>query len=441
VSVTIVPSRPLAAPVVFVMPRAVPMGYDEQRYDSFVAGLAAGDPTAQALETTREDGPRWTVGRSGQQVARLSYTVDVVAMEQAVTSASDASRVRDGYVGLLGYSIFGYLENHETGSAAVTIDGPPDWPVLTTLDPRVPPVTGRAVANAGDFYALADSQVVMGPRAEFRRVPATVPLVVAVYAEGPVDVDRLGSLAAAAMDRVARYFGATPFRHYTIHQELLRPVSPRHQYGFSMEHLDSSTYYLAMDQGITASSGAADADRVLYNFAHHIAHAWIPKRSYGEGYYPFTWELAPVLDTIWFAEGFGQYAAIVAVAEGEPDPEAYRRSLLDRRFRSVLAAAPRFIRRMGLVELSRVASTRYSNDFRTGRNVFARGGLMAAEMDDRIRSATGGRKSLKDALRALVDWSARERRAFAIDDLPRIFETATGVATGDILARWLEPLE
>ncbi len=79
-----------------------------------------------------------------------------------------------------------------------------------------------------------------------------------------------------------------------------------------MEHLDSATFYLAKDAGLTASSSESDRARVLYNFAHHFAHAWIPKRSYGKGYYPFTWELAPVLDTIWFSEGFAQYAAIEA---------------------------------------------------------------------------------------------------------------------------------
>ena len=93
-----------------------------------------------------------------------------------------------------------------------------------------------------------------------------------------------------------------------------------------------------------------------------------------------------------------------------------------------------------MVELSRIASTRYSEDFRTGRNVFSRGGLMAAEMDDRIRAATNGQRSLKDALRALVAWSGREARPFAIDELPAIVESATGVATRDILAKWLKPL-
>ncbi|MFN8061197.1 MAG: hypothetical protein U0Q12_18700 [Vicinamibacterales bacterium] len=430
------------APLVFVVPRSVPMGYGEQPYDEFVADLtASGDGDGRrAIAVERQDGPRWSIGRTGDRVSGLAYTVDVRGMEQSIVAASDASRVRNGYVGLLGYSILGYVEGRDALPARLSVSGPAAWPVLTTLNPHVPVDVGRTEGVAANFYALADSQIVMGPRVDIRRVPATVPLYVATYAEGPIDLERIGSLIATAMDRVVRYYGTTPFEHYTVHQELLEPVSPRHRYGFSMEHLDSSTYYLARNEGLTASSDEATARRVLYNFAHHMSHAWVPKRAYGEGYYPFMWELAPVLDTIWFAEGFGQYAAIVAVGDGEPDPEAYRHGLLERRFRSTLAEAPLFIRRLGLVELSRIASTRYSEDFRTGRNVFSRGGLMAAEMDDRIRAATNGQRSLKDALRALVAWSGREARPFAIDELPAIVESATGVATGDILAKWLKPL-
>jgi predicted metalloprotease with PDZ domain len=148
-----------------------------------------------------------------------------------------------------------------------------------------------------------------------------------------------------------------------------------------------------------------------------------------------------VLDTIWFSEGFPQYAAIEAVADSLPDVESrrYREEMLDQRFRRNLDQAPLFIRKMSLVELSRVASTRYSEDFRTGRNVFSRGGMMAAEMDELIREKSGGAKRLRDALRHLVSWSLRHRRPFEIEELPGIFEEATGVDTGAVLESWLRP--
>lgn len=387
-------------PRIFVMPRAIPMGYGEQYFDRYVEDLAG----------EREEGPRWKV-----QGRRVAYHVDVRRMEQEILSASDTSKVRDGYAGFLGYSVFGYFEGLEDRPIRLTVDAPPGWPVLTTLAP------GGGEARAAGFYELADSQIAMGPKLQVLRIPARSPVWLALYAEQPIDAQRLARLAGQAMDRVADYFGSTPFPHYTIHFEVLQPLSPRHRYGFSMEHLASGTFYLSPPD-------VADDRRARYNFAHHFAHSWIPKRCYGPGYFPFSWELAPVLDSIWFAEGFGQYAAIAALAESEPDRQVY----LDARFRRPLAAMPAFLRDMPLVELSRIGSTRYSEDFRVGRALFARGGLLAAAIDDRIRERTRGARSLRDALRALIAWSARERRAWRIEDLPAQFRRSTGVETADL---------
>ena len=147
-----------------------------------------------------------------------------------------------------------------------------------------------------------------------------------------------------------------------------------------------------------------------------------------------------MLDSIWFAEGFGQYAAIMAIAAAMPDPAAYRKGMLTRRFQANIDSAPSFLRQLSLIELSRVASTRYSEDFRTGRLVFSRGGLLAAELDDVIQRDSKGAKSLRDAFRFLVAWTARERRAFSVEELPGIIQQATGVTVGDVFKRWLAPM-
>jgi predicted metalloprotease with PDZ domain len=429
---------PLPAARSLVMPRAIPMGYGEQRYDAFLRDVTAHDAAGTGRAATREEGPRW---RLEAGTTRVTYRVDLAALERTVKAASDQSRVRDGYLGALGYSLFAFLEGVEARPARLRVEAPAGWPVFVTLAPRFPFTPGTVETSAADYYALADAQIIMGPKAEVRRLATTpVPVYLVSYAEGPVDLDRVGRLARTAFERVSAWFGSVPFDHYTLHQELLTPISPEHEYGMSMEHLGSSTYYLAASAGLTAASTAADDARVLYNYAHHISHAWVPKRAYGQGYFPFQWELAPVLDSIWFAEGFGQYAAIQAVAAGTPDPAAFRAEMLERRFRTNTASAPDFLKRLSLVELSRVASTRYAEDFRTGRLVFSRGGLMAAAIDDHIQRQTSGAKSLRDALRYLVAWTAREQRAFTIEELPVLIQTATGVDTRAVIQEWLQPL-
>jgi len=429
---------PLPEPRSLVMPRAIPMGYGEQRYDAFVTDVRAFTADGQSTTPEREEGPRW---RLSAGATRVTYLVNLQQMERRILAASDQSRVRDGYLGALGYSVFAFVDGHENGPARLRVEGPPGWPVFSTLAPTWPVVSAPVDTRAPDYYALADSQIVMGPRATVRRLAESpAPLYLAAYAEGAVDLDRVGRLATTAFQRVTEYFGSVPFAHYTVHQELLTPITPQHEYGMSMEHLSSSTYYLAASAGLTSSSTPEDDARVLYNFAHHVAHAWVPKRAYGHGYFPFQWELAPVLDSIWFAEGFGQYAAIMALAPSAPDPSAFREGMLNRRFRANVNSAPEFLRRLPLVDLSRVASTRYAEDFRTGRLVFSRGGLMAAAIDDRIRRETNGGKSLRDALRFMVEWTARERRAFSNAELAGLIRQATGADTTAVIDEWLRPL-
>ena len=436
IEMTWAPPLPAARPL--VMPRAIPMGYGEQRYDAFLRDVTAHDAAGVARAATREEGPRW---RLEAGTTRVTYRVDLAALEHTVKAASDQSRVRDGYLGALGYSLFAFVDGFEARPVRVRVEAPSGWPVFVTLAPRFPFAPGPVDASAADYYALADAQIIMGPKAEVRRLATSpVPVYLASYAEGAVDLDRVGRLALTAFERVAAWFGSTPFDHYTLHQELLTPLSPEHEYGMSMEHLGSSTYYLAASAGLTAASTGADDARVLYNFAHHISHAWVPKRAYGQGYFPFQWELAPVLDSIWFAEGFGQYAAILAVAAGTPDPAAFRADMLERRFRTNVTSAPAFLKRLPLIELSRVASTRYAEDFRTGRLVFSRGGLMAAAIDEHIQRQTSGAKSLRDALQYLVAWTAKEQRAFTVEELPALIQTATGVDTREVIEEWLRPL-
>jgi predicted metalloprotease with PDZ domain len=94
---------------------------------------------------------------------------------------------------------------------------------------------------------------------------------------------------------------------------------------------------------------------------------------------------------------------------------------------------------MSLDELSREGSFLYSEDFRVGMNLFSRGALMAAKMDDLIKKQTSGQKSLRDALRYLMAWTAQNKRAFRTNEIPEIFRQATGVDTTPILELFMQP--
>ena len=438
IHVQIAPSSPITSPVTMVIPRAIPSGYAQQFYDRYVDQVKA--TTSSETAVKKQDGPRWRIEQPG--LTRIEYDVDVARLEQEILDASDTSKVRPGYVGLLGYSGLAYLEGFEGHPVRLEVDGPQGWPVFTTLAPKVPSDTTRTFATARNFYELADSQIAMGPKLELRRLRTDLQLFLAIYSEVPTDVKKHGEIFADAFMKVLAYFSIGPFDHYTGYIEILKPVSDRHSYGFSMEHLTSSTYFLGVTRAIDTNTSQQQLDLDRFNFAHHVTHSWIPKHVYGTGYMPFTWELAPQIDTIWFNEGFARYVAIEALADSMLPAEAkkFRQDRLDS-YRKLIDSMPRFIRSMSLLELSRIASSMYSDDFRTGQTLFSKGALMAAAMDELIRKQTHSRKRLRDSLRALASWGEHSGRAFRIAELPGLIARPVGVneqSIRTIMNQWLK---
>ena len=345
----------------------------------------------------------------------IEYRVNVGRMEERLLRLLlNLLKIRKDYVGLLGYSVFGFIDGLEQTPITLQVDGPGDWPVLSTLDPRATMPTGSAKAQAANYDILADSQVVMGPGVQFRELTGKIDLLMAVYSEGDEDVEAESKLAREALDRVQEYFGDTPFSTYTVLLELLQPREG-HDYNFSQEHDTSGTFSLSVDHATNAQSPDSHHYSALFNYAHHMAHSWVPKRVWGVGYRA-GWESTPVIrNHLWFNEGFGRYAGMQAIAAGLPEEERKaRRARVMTRTQGFLDAAPPFIKRMSLTQLSQEASFLYAKDFRTGTSIFGRGFLMAGEMDDRIQAKTGGKKSLRDAFRALLAWSATNQRALQV---------------------------
>lgn len=440
VHVAMIPAKPLKGPLVMVFPRAIPGGYAQAFYDRFVEDVQAKSGNGVPVKVVRQQGSRWLLGDSSTEIARVEYNLNLTRMERETYDASESSKMRPGYVGLLGYSIFAYFDGMENSPIRLDVKAPDDWPVFSTLAPKSPADKGRIVVEASNFYQLADSQIALGPKIEVRTLKARVPFFLLKYAEVPSDAGRFGEIAADAFEKVAEYFGSTPFTHYTTYIEILEPYSERHEYGFSMEHLDSSTYFLGKDRAMSSEPAKEVTERERLNFAHHFAHSWIPKKVYGTGYLPFNWELAPEIDTIWFNEGFGRFASIDALADAMPprDADAFRKQRFGR-LRTIIEEMPQFIRAMPLQKLSRTGSFLYSGDFRVGQTLFSKGALMAAEMDALIRTRSAGKKRMRDSLREMVKWGERSGRAFTLAEFPGLIAKPVGVSEREIrsiMDRW-----
>ena len=309
----------------FVMPRAVPSGYSLQTYERFVQNVTARSADGVTLAVRRSDGPRWSIDSSGSGIARLCYTVALKTMEGEILSAVDSSRVRNNYVSILGYSVFGWLDGLQDEAVRVKVNAPSGWSVLMTLNPTLPLPIETASGVARNFYALADSQIVLGSNRSFECLNLSMGAVrrdlnlfcTSLYSEESLGLDfaLVRSLSVSAMQNVLRYFNSQPFESYTMVLELLRPLSSAHSYGFSMEHLNSSSINVAFGRGVTNSSDADLIQRFQYNLAHHFAHSWLPKRAHGPLYLPFEFEIGPVESDIWFNEVTRVVAPLLPISQ------------------------------------------------------------------------------------------------------------------------------
>ncbi|CAF1230163.1 unnamed protein product [Rotaria sordida] len=468
----------------FIMPRSVPSGYALEFYDSYVDNLIAKSSDGSLITVKKDSagGPRWTLEcASNETLSTISYSINLTKHEQGILSGYDASKIRQNrYIGILGYSTFGYLEpmdEVENLPLMLIVQSLPEWPIHLTLPPTTNRVPGQqtystASGIAKNYYHLADTQVFMGPSMNVTYIPISydelyqqktksqlsfdqnlieqnyiqrsLSFYVVIYTEDTdnLDVDMATNLSVQAMKNLLLYYNNVPFSLYTVAMEMTKPLDDKHSYGISMEHLNSCTINIEYGSGIHKNSTKDQIRIFQYNLAHHIQHAWLPKRLFSKFYYPFIFELTPVIDTIWFNEGFGQYIAMDAMARALPLNESYeyRQYFIKNRFEYKVNLAPLFIKQMPLPYLSMIASSLFSIDVRTTINVNSRGALMAKDMDELIQLNTQKQKSLRDGIIYMLNWSESNSYIipFTMEQFPKFFMNATNVDVSPVLEKWLQ---
>ena len=245
----------LPAETALVMPRAIPMGYGEQRCDSFVADVRAFTSAGpgKRCRTRRGSALALTSRHAAYQLPRGS-SPDGARYPPRLGCLTRARRVSQR-AGLFSVCLRRRLRIARCGPR---VEAPAGWPVFSTLAPRVPAATISVEARAADYYALADAQIVMGPRRRsggsryagaalssgVRRNRRSISIATAVSPSPPSSVSSPTSVA---------------FRSSTTRcSRSCSRRSRRSTVGMSMEHLDSSTYYLSVAAALTTDSPDAE---------------------------------------------------------------------------------------------------------------------------------------------------------------------------------------
>lgn len=404
-----------------IMPRSAPGTYEITDYPNFIENIEAVTLNDSIIKGQRGRGSILFF-RQNAIINKISYDVNIVKMEAEFKGGFASSKIRENYLGILGYSVFATIPGFENKSIELEIYSDEQWPVFTTLKPSVNK-SNKLNLTVSNYSILADAQYLFGHDVQvFQVKDAEIPLFVTAYAETEINIQEIGRRALLSLQGLSGYFGYVPMPHYTLCYEFLKPYSDEHSYGFSMEHLNSMTASLSISSAITEYEQKANISGIV----HHMGHSWIPLRSYGKGYRPFDWGSAPIIETIWLNEGFIWY--VTTIITDSPETINF--------FKNVIEYAPSYIKEKSLKELSQLGSSQYSGDFNIGRNLFSRGALMAYEIDNKIKKTTDNEKTFKDALIGLLNWTERHDRAFEYSEIETILSQSTGVDLSEIWLKW-----
>ncbi|MBN8718366.1 MAG: hypothetical protein J0H85_02915 [Sediminibacterium magnilacihabitans] len=431
--ISIEPSSPLTAPVSFIMPRSVPGTYGVTFYDRFITNIYAINNRGEkiAMSKNENDAPRWIYADSGKQIARIEYEVNLNKIERNA-APSDASIIRPGFTGILNYSVFGWIEGTEKQHVQCTINTFDNWSIFSTNQPTTQLAKGSFEISTESYNVLADGQIFMGTNFRVKEFKGVTPLFVASYCQTENEwLDDYGLQETMSMKILKDYFGELPFQHYSVMLIKSLPLEPGNYPPFGMEHLNSSTFFGDTTSLRRSAMSLDEVKRTMPTFLHHMGHSLIPLRCYGDTYRPYVQEIPPIINNIWFNEGFMWFL---------PYDELKLPRMKTNFDNSVYNTSPE-IKKLSLQQLSQAASTMYSADFRLGRGVYSRGALMAIEMNNYLKEKTGGKKSMKDVFRYLYQWSKKNNRPFTMEEFPLLINKACNIDLSKIYKKWQLPIE
>ena len=401
--------RVRGAPDTFRVAMAAHPEYDD-RFWRFVDGprVEAGGRSGTA---TREDSALWRVVAPGGE-ATVRYRVRLPAPEPPPRAAWRPFLSPTG--GLTGGPhAFMYVVGASLAPSHVTLDVPRSWEIATGLVPTSDPRT--FFAPSADI--LVDSPVFVGRFRDWRFDVGGVPHRVIYWplsGATPFDTAAFVGGIRGIVAEAVRLFGRAPYREYTF-------VFQDGAYG-GLEHFNSATL------GAPSAALARDQSEVLGEAAHEFIHTWNLMRIRPAERGGVDYRQGGQSRGLWFSEGLTMfYADLLMRRAGLRLGDSTRVVHLER----LLA---RYLSNPGNTRISpeRASLAEYGappgslGDY--DPSVHVQGEVIGAMLDLVVRDATGGRRSMDDVMRLMLERYAGER-GFTGRDVERTIADVCGCAT------------
>lgn len=410
-----------------MMPVWTPGSYLVREYARNVEALAARDGRGRMLSVEKTRKNRWRVSTGGAPKVSVKY--NVYAREMSVRT----NWVEDRFALINGAPTFVTLVEARQRPHEVRLQLPPDWKLTLTGLPAAPGGQPHHY-RAPDYDTLVDSPIVAGNPAVYQFEVAGKPhYLVDVGEAGAWD----GARAARDLEQVVRaalkMWRQLPYDKYLFLNMITESTG-------GLEHKNST---------VMMTSRSSTATRPAYltwlgTASHEFFHAWNVKRLRPIELGPFDYENENYTKSLWIAEGFTEYYSSVLVHRAGLSSQSEFLQALSANVESLQTSPGRLVQPVDMASYD--AWIKYyrpdENSADSSVSYYTKGAVLAFLLDARIRHATGGSKTLDDAMRL-----AYERysglKGYTPDDFKRLVEEVGGSQAGirDWFAKAVESTE
>ncbi|HEY3492319.1 MAG TPA: PDZ domain-containing protein, partial [Solirubrobacterales bacterium] len=404
-----------------------PGSYMVREFARNLESVTARDEAGEPLPIEKISKNRWRVEARG---ARITVRYKVYAREMSVRT----NFVDEGFAILNGAPTFLTLAGGEKRPHQVRLVLPPQWRTAVSPLAPIPPATPDDLHTwrAPDFDALVDSPIYAGNAPVYRFEVLGRPHLLVNEGEGNVWD---GPRSAADVERITRelaaFWGTVPYERYVFFNLITES-------GGGLEHRDSCVLMTSRWKSRTRD---AYSDWLAL-VSHELFHAWNVKRLRPAELGPFDYEGEVYTRNLWFAEGVtSYYDELLIHRAGLTERDDYLKRL-SKQIEGLQTTPGRLVQ--PLDESSFDAWIKYyrrdENSVNSGISYYTKGSVVAFLLDTRIRSATGGKRSLDDVLR--LAWQRHSgEQGFRSEELRALAGEVAGTDLGPWLAHALDSTE
>ena len=401
-----------------------PGSYLIREYARNVEGLRAETADGEPVPVAKISKNRWRVASGGAPV-RVRY--QLFCHELSVRT----DFVDPGFALLNGaatYLVPAAAHGPAPAAYEVHLETLPGWPLaLSSLESPSP-----GTFRAPDYDTLVDSPIFAGTgRVGTFEVDGVPHRLLEHGGEGIWDDAKALADVQRIVETEREFWGLIPYKRYLFMNLIVEA-------GGGLEHASSSVLMTSRWKAGT-HKGYQDW---LGLVAHELFHAWNVKRLRPAELGPFDYEAETYTRSLWVAEGVTSYYDDLLVHRAGLATSAEELERLSRQIERLQTTPGRKVQPMELASFDAWIKLYRPDEstINTAVSYYTKGAVVAFLLDAEIRRATGGAKSLDDAMR--LAWKRfPPERGFRREQMRQVFSEVAGRDLGEFLDRALDSTE